>query len=392
MSRRKDGIALMCLVLAFGLFTASVTAVILKKSYSRRSFQVVGAVCQEIMEKEPEAEQAVVSVLKAYSLGNTVYLEDSRILAYGYEPADFFQPEMIHTEVLAVCGALTGGLLFLTAVFLRNEREKTRIQELTDYVEQVNLGRGGILPQRREDAFSQLQDAICKTVTELHQTRDAAVKARDHFAENLGNIAHQIRTPITAMDLTVQLLEKHVEPAAQIRRQLQCLARLEEALLLLSRMDAGTLPMEWKKVDVFTALMLAADNLQELFDEAGVSVDIQEAGEAYILADLDWTMEALMNVLKNCMEHTPSGGTVRCRYEQNPLYTEIRIEDTGSGFAKEDIPHLFERFYRGQNAKEGSIGIGLSLAKGIIESQNGTIRAGNSAGGGVCFEIRFYNH
>lgn len=235
------------------------------------------------------------------------------------------------------------------------------------------------------------------------------------------------------MDLTVQLLEKYVESgqttkrmekrlvpektvqimgeqlvpmemaqimeespvsesAAQIRRQLQCLARLEEALLLLSRMDAGALPMERKKVDVFTVLMLAADNLQELFDEAGVSVDIQEAGEVYILADLDWTMEAIMNLLKNCMEHTPSGGTVRGRYEQNPLYTEIRIEDTGCGFAKEDIPHLFERFYRGQNAKEGSIGIGLSLAKGIIESQNGTIRAGNPAGGGACFEIRFYSH
>ena len=193
---------------------------------------------------------------------------------------------------------------------------------------------------------------------------------------------------------TVQAMEESpvLDPAAQIRRQLQCLARLEEALLLLSRMDAGILPMERKKVDMFTVLMLAADNLQELFDEAGVSVDIQEAGEAYILADLDWTMEALMNLLKNCMEHTPSGGTIRCRYEQNPLYTEIWIEDTGSGFAKEDIPHLFERFYRGQNAKEGSIGIGLSLAKGIIESQNGTIRAGNSVGDGACFEIRFYSH
>ena len=231
-------------------------------------------------------------------------------------------------------------------------------------------------------------------MTELYQTRDMAVKARDFFAENLANIAHQIRTPITAMSLTVQMMEGQPdsEHPKQIRRQLERLTHLEEALLLLSRIDAGTLPLERKKVDVFTVLMLSADSLQELFAGAGVSADIEEAGGVYILADLDWTMEAMMNLLKNCMEHTPPGGTVRCRYEQNPLYTEIRIWDTGPGFAKEDLPHLFDRFYRGQNAKEGGIGIGLSLARGIIESQNGTIRAGNLPGGGACFEIRFYSH
>lgn len=99
-----------------------------------------------------------------------------------------------------------------------------------------------------------------------------------------------------------------------------------------------------------------------------------------------------MNLLKNCMEHTPPGGCVYCQYEQNPLYTQIMIWDLGEGFVKEDIPHLFERFYRGQNAANGGIGIGLALAKEIVESQNGTIRAENRAEGGACFEIRFYCH
>ena len=98
-----------------------------------------------------------------------------------------------------------------------------------------------------------------------------------------------------------------------------------------------------------------------------------------------------MNLMKNCMEHNP-GGTVHCSYAQNPLYTEILIWDEGEGFAREDMPHLFERFYRGQNAGEGGIGIGLSLSKEIIERQNGTIRAGNKPDGGAFFEIRFYSH
>lgn len=391
---KQEWMAFVCLVLAFGVLTASVTAVLLEKSCSRRSFEAVGAVCQEILTEDPKTEQAVMAALKKYCSSQTVDSEDGRLLAYGYEPADLSRTDRNRTYILSFCGALAGGLLFLAAVFWRNQRENARIRTLTDYVEQVNRGRGRILPGEREDAFSGLQDEICKTVTELYQTRDMAVKARDFFAENLANIAHQIRTPITAMSLTVQMMEGQPdsEHPKQIRRQLERLTHLEEALLLLSRIDAGTLPLERKKVDVFTVLMLSVDSLQELFAGAGVSADIEEAGGVYILADLDWTMEAMMNLLKNCMEHTPPGGTVRCRYEQNPLYTEIRIWDTGPGFAKEDLPHLFDRFYRGQNAKKGGIGIGLSLARGIIESQNGTIRAGNLPGGGACFEIRFYSH
>lgn len=110
-----------------------------------------------------------------------------------------------------------------------------------------------------------------------------------------------------------------------------------------------------------------------------------------VTADLDWTMEAVMNLMKNCMEHSP-GGMIHCSYAQNPLYTEILIWDDGEGFAKEDIPHLFERFYRGQNASEGGIGIGLALSKEMIERQNGTIRAQNRPDGGALFEIRFYSH
>lgn len=273
------------------------------------------------------------------------------------------------------------------------KREIARIEELTEYLEKVNTGGGSVLFSTGEDDFARLQDEIYKTVTELYQTRDEALRARSLFAENLSNIAHQLKTPITAMSLSVQMMYEEPSPVhlEQIQKQIARLTHLEEALLLLSRIDAGTLSFCRKELDVFTLLMLAADNLQELFQAADVSVHIPESA-AVIHADLDWTMEAVMNILKNCMEHTPPGGSVYCSYEQNPLYTQIKIWDTGAGFAKEDIPHLFERFYRGQNAKSGGIGIGLSLARSLIEGQNGTITAGNLAAGGACFEIHFYCH
>ena len=264
---------------------------------------------------------------------------------------------------------------------------------MAEYPDQVNNGKAVILSTSGEDDFSKLEDEIYKTVTFLYQTKDLAVQAKNDFAENLSNIAHQIKTPITAISLSVQMMRqdsgsRHLE---QVEKQLLRLTHLEEALLVLSRLDAGTLLLQKNEVDVFTLLVLAADNLQELFADAGVFVDIPELGGMMMIADPDWTMEAMMNLMKNCMEHSP-GGTIHCFYAQNPLYTEIRIWDDGEGFAKEDIPHLFERFYRGQNAGEGGIGLGLSLAKEIVERQNGTIRARNKPDGGALFEIHFYSH
>ncbi len=295
--------------------------------------------------------------------------------------------------IFAAAGFLAGILLFIFIFLYRNKMLSKRIQDLTDYLEQANIGKAEILSSFGEDDFSKLEDEIYKTVTFLYQTKDAAVQDKNNFAENLSNIAHQIKTPITAISLSVQMMKqdfagKHLE---QIEKQLLRLTHLEEALLILARLDAGTLLLQKDEVDVFTALVLAADNLQELFAGSDTSIDIPELGEAVIAADLEWTMEALMNLMKNCMEHN-KGGTIHCSYAQNPLYTEIFIRDEGEGFAREDIPHLFERFYRGKNAGEGSIGIGLALSKEIIERQNGTIRAKNAAEGGALFEIRFYSH
>lgn len=352
-----------------------------------------------------------MSALKEYKGGNAgektgEKAEEDVLSALGYRRSDFSDPFAGQNAALAAAGALPGFFLFIMTFFYRNQKENRRIQALADYLEQVNTQKAAILCASGEDDFSKLEDEIYKTVTFLYQTRDAAVQAKNDFAENLSNIAHQIKTPITALSLSVQMMKqdlyegenfpssassapgRHLE---QAEKQILRLTHLEEALLVLSRIDAGTIFLQKKEIDVFTVLVLAADNLQELFTGSGTSVDIPELGEMMITADLDWTMEAIMNLMKNCMEHS-DGGTVRCSYAQNPLYTEILIWDDGEGFAKEDLPHLFERFYRGKNAGEGGIGIGLALAKEMIERQNGTIRAKNRPGGGALFEIRFYSH
>ena len=394
MSGRKN----ILITLGFGLFvglTASGGCVLLaSRYYSRLLFDLLKALCEEAAAREPELRNVIAAVLKEYTSGNApVRAKEDFLSVLGYRISDFSGAAYGWITVFAAFFFVAGALLFLLTFLWKNKLEARRIQALADYLEQVNRGKAIILSTSGEDDFSKLEDEIYKTLTFLYQTREAAVQARNDFAENLSNIAHQIKTPITAISLSLQMMRQEPDGRhlKQVEKQLRRLTRLEEALLVLSRIDAGTLPLQRKEVDVFTLLVLAADNLQELFKGSGTSIEIPEAGGMMIMADLDWTMEAVMNLMKNCMEHG-KGGEVHCSYAQNPLYTEILIWDEGEGFAKEDIPHLFERFYRGQNAGEGGIGIGLALAKEIVERQNGTISAKNRRGGGALFEIRFYCH
>ncbi|MDE6887788.1 MAG: HAMP domain-containing histidine kinase [Eubacterium sp.] len=410
MSKRSNIKITALLVLSVGLMAAAATAYLLAFYYRHICFQMLGGFCESIIEKNPNARQDVLGLLKR--TGENIFLNKSQehiLSKLGYDPSNL---GITDTAIVwsAVFVFLAGGILFFFSFWYVHKKLSARIQALTDYLEKINTGDHGLLLDFCEDEFSRLQDEIYKTVTTLYQTRAAAITARNNFAENLSNIAHQLKTPITSISLTIQMAKEYLEDVhdaqmsqghttieckmyanmKDIERQINRLMHLEEALLLLSRIDAGTLTLERRPTDVFTILTLASDHLQELFARKGVCLDVPEMGEIEILVDLDWTMEAFMNLMKNCMEAAQTDTTVHCSYEKNPLFVQIRIWDEGDGFEKEDLPHLFERFYRGEKAKYTGIGIGLSLSKAIIEMQNGIIRAFNLQNGGACFEIRFY--
>lgn len=403
MSSRKNMFITLGAVLSVSLLVAALTAALVSFYDSRASFAVLDGICGQVLAKDEQAGEILLQTLKEYTTGEGA--KGQAVLSkWGYQASDFWRPVYKQTFLGAAAVFLAGAFLFEGTFLYRNKKEAKRIRALEQYLEQVNTGKAGILAVSGEDEFSRLEDEIYKTVTFLYRTKDAAVQAKNEFAKNLSNIAHQIKTPITAMSLSLQMMkqedgsgtllqrkENSGREILQMQKQLQRLVRLEESLLLLSRLDAGMLHLKKEKTDVFTLLVLAADNLQELLTAADVTVDIPENGEMAVTVDLDWTMEAIINLMKNCMEHN-KGGVITCTYGQNPLYTEIVIRDEGEGFAKEDMAHLFERFYRGKNAGEGGIGIGLALAKEIIERQNGTIRAKNLLEGGACFEISFYSH
>lgn len=377
------------------LVSTAITVLFVQNWNNRLRFHEVSQICQIASEIDPNAEDLLLTALKKYHLEvKEENAENEFLLQHGYDEKNFSINGQQYTWGMFAVSFAFGSLLIIFALFKANKQKQKRIEGLTEYLEYVNTNGTGTIMVQREDDFSLLQDEISKTVTALCQVKEDAIKAKENYSDNLANIAHQLKTPITAAEISIQILKQTCsdESIDKIERQLLRLTSLEEALLKLSRIDSGTLDLEYMPIDCYTVLNLAADNMNDLLIKKHVKIDIQENGCAVFMGDMEWTMEALMNLLKNCMEHTPFGGTVHCRYSQNPIYTEIVISDEGEGFTKEDLPHIFERFYRGKSSSNGGIGIGLSISKAIFEMQNGNITAKNLPDGGACYEIRIYRH
>lgn len=347
------------------------------------------------MVEEPELTEKVAEILRE-SRSASVSREGKEWLdRYGYT-AGFYRGGLLPVYLGISCVGFAGIFLIWLFWYTKGERMKARrVGELTAYLEDVNQGRETMLA-RREDSFSILEDEIYKTVRELRRTKEDACRERQNLADNLADIAHQLKTPITSMSLMVQLIQEEGEIREtkvyleRLESQISRMEYLVAGLLTLSRLDAGTLELEQESLDAASVIIQACEPLEPQIKKREQALDVQMQPEAVFCGDRHWTAEALSNLIKNCSEHAGEGGRIAIKYHQNPLYTEILVADNGPGFDQDDLPHLFQRFYRGKNACKDSIGIGLALSKSLIERQNGTLRAENRENGGACFTVRFY--
>ncbi len=279
--------------------------------------------------------------------------------------------------------------------FLAAQRNR-KLRKLSEDLDRL-LHDGTPLPisEYREGELSILANQLQKVALRLLESAEQSQKDKAQLADSLANISHQLRTPLTAMNLTAVMLSAPDLPEARRREltsELKALLTrtddLVEALLKLSKLDAGTVTMARDVVSVRDVIARAAQPLAVPMDLRDQRLVISCDQEAFT-GDAVWTAEALGNLLKNCMEHTPDRGRIFVTAEETALYTAITVEDTGPGFRAEDLPHLFERFYKGADASEASCGIGLALARTIVTAQNGTIQASNGEHGAK-FQVRFY--
>ncbi|WP_369351002.1 sensor histidine kinase [Streptococcus hillyeri] len=264
----------------------------------------------------------------------------------------------------------------------------------------VKVQQGQELPEIEEQAEGKMQvlrSELYKLASLLHQAYRLEKRRNLYLSDLLSDISHQIKTPLAAIQLMTNLLKDDQLSADErqqftdnIDQQINRMSWLVTTLLTEARLDAGVLQLKEEIVVVRHFLTDIVSGLQPLADDKAISLSLSCPNDLVMTCDRRWTAEALSNIIKNCLEHT-ADGKVTISVSQTNIATDIVISDTGSGIRQQDLPHIFERFYRGQSSVNDSVGIGLSLADNIIKKQNGRITVTSQEGQGTTFHIRFYS-
>ncbi len=285
---------------------------------------------------------------------------------------------------------------FLLIFYISAYRRYKKLSDLAADVDKILHGDASVpLDQYSEGELAILQSEVYKMTVRLREQQQSLLDDKVYLADSLADISHQIRTPLTSINLLVNFLS---EPDISDERRLKLthelyglLSRIDwliTALLKISKLDAGTVRFKKEHITLEELIRKATSPILVPMELRDQSLKLESSGD--FVGDISWTGEAITNIVKNCMEHTPDGGTITVTASENALYREIVIADNGHGISPDDLPHIFERFYKGKNSDDKSFGIGLALARMIISSQNGTVKAENNTAKGAKFTIRFY--
>ena len=302
---------------------------------------------------------------------------------------------IINAEAVGLVLAICGISLLLFMLFTRKRYQA--ISTLSSQIDRILHGEYNVnLVPDEEGEMAVLSSELSKMTLRLREQADLLAKEKRYLSDSLADISHQLRTPLTSIRMIIARLaneNQSVEQQADIRKVDSLLDRTQwliSTLLKIARLESGTVQFEAEPVSVDALIHSTLEPLEILLDIKNIELCCNIEKDATFVGDRLWSTEAIGNILKNCIEHCSENGQLDINASANPLYTEIVIADNGIGFEEKDIPHLFDRFYRGSNAAKESAGIGLNLSRMIISKQNGSITAANRTSGGAQFVIRFY--
>lgn len=294
--------------------------------------------------------------------------------------------------ILALISAAAFGAAFFV---FTNSRYKSiaRISEQIDLI--LHNADRIYVSESEEGELSILQSEITKMTLRIREQNHFLKREKEHLAESLADVAHQLRTPLTSMNLILSLLadtsdeDQRRDFLRESEGMLMQMDWLITSLLKLSRLDAGVITFNQEQIDVKNLINTSVHPFLISMDIHNITLKTNVPKEVTITGDSNWLSEAIKNILKNSIENAGDNGLIEIACEDTPLFTEITIHDNGKGFEKEDLPRLFNRFYRGKNSDAAGYGIGLALCKTIIMRQNGIIAAKNHSKGGAVFMILF---
>ena len=388
-----------CIVVIIFLITFSILIYKQYKTYTYNFNQKIAGIIDNVLEKYPDIEKReIVEILNSSNRTNNEILreygierdKDSLILENN---TDFQKFIIIDVSTLIVFI-----LILSIIVFKYNHSESKKINEITKYIEEINRGNYKLnIEENTEDELSILKNELYKITIMLKEVAENSQKDKTTLKDSLSDISHQIKTPITSILIMLDnILSDENMPEdikkdfiKDIKREIVNIKFLVESILKLSKIDSNSIKFIKKEVFIKDIINEAVKNVSMLSELKNIEIIVSGDDSIKTICDLKWQVEAITNILKNCIEHSYENKKIYINYNQNNMYTELKIEDNGTGIDAKDLPHIFERFYKGKNSSSDSVGIGLALSKSIIESNNGYIQVDSELNKGTTFIIKY---
>ncbi len=354
-----------------------------------------------LLEKYPDvSEKEVAEILN----NKTEYTDNSEFLnKYGIYPekdwVSYNNQGSYKYVILSVSVCIAFGLAFAVLFLGYLKIQKKQTMDIAKRIERINLGDYSLqIDRNSEDELSLLDNQIYRTAVKFREQAENSNKDKENLQKSLSDISHQLKTPLTSIIVMVDNILDDDDMPLEIRREFlndikhntNTISFLVQSLLKLSKLDAEAVKFRYEQVEVKSIVDECIKNTAVMAEILGVRLET-DCNDIILNCDRKWLCEAVTNIIKNCIEHSQNGN-IKITADQNKLYTKISIKDNGSGITKEDLPHIFERFYKGKNSSDDSVGIGLSLAKTIIEKQGGYISVSSELNKGSKFVIKFFNN
>lgn len=368
------------------------------KVYSKIVNEKINDIINNVMEKYPEVKEE--DILKI--INNRDDSSENILEKYGYddelsyikELRENINKNLSNTAVLIGIFGIASLSIFMRYVLIQ-EKE---LKEINEYIKEVNNKNYSLkIEDNKDGELSRLRNELYKTTVILREAAENSEEEKEKLSIAIADISHQLKTPLTSIRIMLDNISDNPDMPQEIRedfiqdisKQVEHMSSLVISLLKIAKFDAGTIKMENEEIDAKKLIDSVINNLAILIEIKEIEVITKIDEKAIFIADYKWQQEALTNILKNAIEHSQPKSNIYIIVENTSIFLKIKIKDEGQGIEQKDLKHIFERFYRAKNCNEDSIGIGLSLAKTIIEQNNGYIKATSEVGKGTLFEIKY---
>ncbi len=357
-----------------------------------------------IIEQEPDIDtKKIIEILNLDKNSEAYKKGQAELEKYGIDTNEVnsiisVQNEMEQNLTSNIILIVVFNILWVIIILIYLQKRDRKLNQITQYINEIKDRKYELnIEENSEDELSNLKNELYKITVMLKEESEISRKDKENLKMSVEDISHQLKTPLTSITIMLDNLKDNPNMDEntkqkfifEISKQIDWINWLVISMLKLSKLDANVVQFFDDKINLKKFVNEIVKNLEIPIEIKNQQIIIEGDEKASFIGDYKWQQEAITNIIKNCIEHNKDNGKIYIKYEENTLFTKITIKDEGEGMTKEDLKHIFERFYKGKNSSENSVGIGLALAKNIIEKNNGMINCKSEIDKGTEFVIKY---